>query len=133
MNDQAMQKDRPSRRTSVRELPVIWLGHRHRADLPWGSGVFSHPVKVGVRLVSFFCPAFEMNWPETAVCSITLRCGFFSQRTPDGLAGGYVSCRNVFSSSVNSSMSATVRCNDCIAAATCLRKCLWPLIKPRNP
>ena len=53
MNDQAMQKDRPSRRTNVRELPVIWLGHRHRANLLWGAGVFSHPVKVGVRLVSF--------------------------------------------------------------------------------
>lgn len=39
MNDLAMQKERPSCRTNVRELPVVWLGNRHRANLPWRSGV----------------------------------------------------------------------------------------------
>ena len=46
-----MQNDWPSCRTNVRELPVIWLGHRHRAKL-WGLGG-SHAVNVYVRLVSF--------------------------------------------------------------------------------
>jgi hypothetical protein len=62
MNDLAMQNSRPSCRTNVRELPVIWLGHWHRANLPSAQGVFLHPIKVDVRLVSFPCSAFEMIW-----------------------------------------------------------------------
>jgi len=52
MNELAMQNDRPTCRTNVRELSGIWLGHRHWANLPRGSGGL-HPVKVDVRLVSF--------------------------------------------------------------------------------
>jgi hypothetical protein len=40
MNELAMQNDGPTCRTNVRELPVIWLGQRHRANLPRGTGVF---------------------------------------------------------------------------------------------
>ena len=52
MNDLAMQKDRPSCRNKVRELPVIWLGHQYCANLLRGLGGL-HPVKVDARLVSF--------------------------------------------------------------------------------
>ena len=47
-----MQNDGPIGRTNVRELPVIWLGHRDRANLRPSPGGFSHPVKVDVGLVS---------------------------------------------------------------------------------
>ena len=60
MNDLAMQKEQPRCRTNVRELPGTWLGHR-------GSGFFSHPIKVDVRLVSFPWPAFEMTSPQTKI------------------------------------------------------------------
>jgi hypothetical protein len=53
MNDLAMQNDRPSYCTNVRQMPVIWLGDQHRGNLPWGSGGSSHAVKLDVRLVSF--------------------------------------------------------------------------------
>ena len=67
MNDFAMQNDRPGWHSMVRELPVAWLGHPHRAvpnrnrlgsagksllinSSIWG---FAHPVKMDVQLVSF--------------------------------------------------------------------------------
>jgi hypothetical protein len=53
MNDLAMQNDRPSCCTNVRQMPVIWLGHQHRGNLPRGSGGSSHAGKLDVRLVSF--------------------------------------------------------------------------------
>jgi len=69
MNDFAMQNDRPSCRTNVRELPVARLGHppqpvrmasvlvlprviTHQLHLPRVSWVCAS-VKVDVRLVSF--------------------------------------------------------------------------------
>ena len=69
MDDFAMQNDRPSCRTNVRELPVVRLGHPNRAvrmttvlvrceslligSICLGSHGFAPPVKVVVRLVSF--------------------------------------------------------------------------------
>jgi hypothetical protein len=34
-----MQNDGPIGRTNVRELPVMWLGHRDRANVPPSPGV----------------------------------------------------------------------------------------------
>ena len=52
MNDSAMQNGWPGCRTKVRELPVIWLGHWYRANLP-GGFLGALRVKMDVRLVSF--------------------------------------------------------------------------------
>ncbi len=93
-------------------------------------GRFGGLVKVDVRLVSFPPPGVRNDSGSND--DQVLR----SRRTPrraGGPAAAYVSCRNVFSSSVSPSIFATISCNDCIAAATCLRKCLCPLTKPRNP
>jgi len=52
MNDSAMQNGWPGCRTKVRELPVIWLGHWYRANLP-GGFLGALRIKMDVRLVSF--------------------------------------------------------------------------------
>ena len=81
--------------------------------------------------VSFLSPVRRSNGlapnqdpPSTTVLSPAVASLRFTEIVVKQFPAGYVSCRNVFSSSVSPSISATVRCNDCIAAATCVRKCL---------
>jgi len=71
MNDLAMQNDRLSCRTNVRELPVIWLGRRRRANRRPVSGVFLHPVKMDVRLVSFPLSGVRNDLAKTKICHMT--------------------------------------------------------------
>ena len=68
MNELAMQNDRPGCRTNVRELPVIWLGRRRRTNLRPVSGVFLHPVKMDVRLVSFPLSGVRNDLAKTKIC-----------------------------------------------------------------
>jgi hypothetical protein len=160
MNDFAMQNDRPTCRTNVRELPVARLGHppqpvrmasvlvlmrviAHQLHLPRASWVCAS-CKSGCS-VSFLSPvrrSKRLGFRTTTRCirspcslrraggagrhfgfatgvsvSVHRNCG-------EIIPAGYVSWRNVFPSSARPSISAMVRCNDSIAGATCLRKCL---------
>src|SRR6476620_3179659 len=138
MNDFAMQNDTARWLTNVRELPVMRLGHRPapsrmvttlvplRVIAPpsaTGLGGFAHAVKVDVRLVSFPLSGVRndlaSNQDPPADIASTAVASLCSAEFWRIIPAGYVSCRNVFSSSVSPSIFATSRCNDCIAAATC--------------